>query len=247
MLTKVFRITGEYTLFTIATLTTVSFIYKRRIEIINQLKKIGYNSIILIAVTSAFTGLVTALQAAFQTRGFIPQSLIGVMAQKAIMAELAPTLTALVLSGKIGASIAAEIGSMKVTEQLDALQTMSVNPHNYLFLPRLLAGLVMLPILTLLSMVVAIFSAFFFSNLILDVSASSFFINMRAFFNPLDLWIGIIKAFVFGFIIVSTANFIGSRTTGGAEGVGVATTNTVVFSCIGILVTNFVITQVIIG
>ena len=246
-LIKIFSLVGEFTIFTKNTLVSFVYIFKRWAVCINQFKKIGYDSTLLIVVTSAFTGLVSALQASYQTKGFIPQSLISGMIAKMVMIELAPVLTSLVFAGKVGATISAEIGSMRVTEQIDALETMSVNPFEYLYMPKLVASMVMLPILTIISIFVTIIFAFVFSNQVFHITAYTFFINMKAFFEPLDLWVGIIKALVFGFIIVSIANFNGARTKNGAEGVGKATTNTVVSSSIGILMTDFLVAQIIFG
>jgi len=223
------------------------YIFKRSSICLQQFKKIGYDSTLLITVTSAFTGLVSALQASYQTKGFIPTSLISVIVSKMVMIELAPVLTALVFAGKIGATISAEIGSMKVTEQIDAMETMSVNPHEYIYMPRLIASMTMLPILTSISIFVTIMFAFLFSNHVFNISPYTFFVNMKSFFEPIDLWIGLLKAFVFGFIVVSIANFNGYKTTNGAEGVGKSTTNTVVYSSIGILMTDFLVAQVIFG
>ena len=244
---KLLRLIGEWTIFTWNTIKTTICLLRRRDILVNQLKKIGYDSILLIIVTSAFTGLVTVLQATYQTKGFIPLSLISVMVAKMSMMELSPVLTALVLSGKVGATQAAEIGSMKVSEQIDALQTMSVNPHEYIYMPKIIATMIMLPILTIMSIFVAITSAYVFANRFYGVSAETFFINMKIFFEPLDIWLGIIKALFFGFIIASISTFLGARTKNGAEGVGQATTNTVVYSSIGILMIDFVIAQVVFG
>ena len=169
------------------------------------------------------------------------------MVSKTVMTELAPVLTSLVFAGKVGATISAEIGAMKVTEQIDALETMSVNPHEFIYMPKLIASILMLPILTIVSIFVTIFFAYVFSNFVYNLSAYTFFINMKAFFDPLDLWIGLTKAFFFGFIITSIANFNGARTKNGAEGVGKSTTNTVVYSSIGILMTDFIVAQIIFG
>ena len=244
---KALRLLGEYALFTADTLKTILFLRKRRFIFVNQLKKIGYDSTLLIIVTSAFTGLVTALQATYQTKGYIPVSFISVMVSKAAMLELSPVLTALVLSGKVGATISAEIGSMKVTEQIDALESMSVNPHDYIYMPKVMAALVMLPILTVLSVFVTIMSAYIFSYNVYDISAYTFFFNMKVFFEPMDFWIGIIKAFCFAFIISSIATFNGANTKNGAEGVGVSAKNTVVYSSIGILMMDFLVAHLFFG
>ena len=244
---NVFRNIGDFTIFTKNTLLTFYLVWKRRFLLLQQLKKIGYDSTLLIIVTSAFTGLVTALQATYQTKGYIPLSLISVMVAKTSMMELSPVLTGLVLSGKVGATISAEIGSMKVTEQIDALDTMSVDKYEFLYMPRVVACLLMFPILTVVSILVAILSAFIFSNNMYHISSFTFFENMKAFFEPLDLWLGLTKAIVFGFIVSSIATYSGSITKNGAEGVGIATTNTVVYSSIGILMSDFIVAQIIFG
>jgi len=244
MITNKLILIGNFAIFTKNTIAQLGFVLKRRSVIIIQLKKVGYDSIILIMVTSAFTGLVTALQASYLTKGFVPDSLISVMIAKMAMVELAPVLTSLVFAGKVGATISAEIGSMKVTEQLDALSTMSVDVHEFIYMPKLVATLIMLPILTIVSIFVTIVSAFIFSFRVFHISAFTFFSNMKAFFEPMDLWIGIIKAFVFAFIITNIANFNGQNTQNGAEGVGKATTNTVVYSSIGILMTDFLVARI---
>ncbi len=244
---KILRIIGHFSIFTVETLKSIKDIKKRRFILVNQLKKIGYDSILLIIVTSAFTGLVSALQASYQTKGYIPLNLISVMIAKSSMIELSPVLTALVLAGKVGATISAEIGSMKVTEQIDALISMAVEPHEYIYMPKLIASIIMLPVLTLLSILVSIISAFIFSKQVFHVTAYTFFINIKLFFEPMDLWVGLIKAACFGFIITSIANFTGSITSNGAEGVGLSTTNTVIYSSIGILTTDFLVAHLIFG
>jgi len=244
---KIISLIGNYTIFTLNTIKSAIFIPKRRHILFNQLKKIGNDSIFLILVTSAFTGLVTALQATYQTKGYIPLSLISVMVAKSSMIELSPVLSSLVLAGKVGATISAEIGSMKVTEQIDALEAMSVNPNEYLYMPKVVASLVMFPFLTIFSVAISIGSAFIFSNKIFGVTHNTFFNSIKVFFEPLDIWIGIIKAFIFGFIVSSVATFNGAMTINGAEGVGQASTNTVIYSSIGILMMDFLVAQVVFG
>jgi phospholipid/cholesterol/gamma-HCH transport system permease protein len=244
---NIFKIIGDYTIFCIKTLFAFIYVFKRRFIIINQFKQIGYDSVALITVTSAFTGLVSALQATYQTKGYVPISLISMMVAKTSMIELCPVLTSLVLAGKVGATIAAEIGSMKVTEQIDALESMSVDQHEYLYMPKVVASLIMMPILTIVSIAVAITAAFIFSYNTYNITANMFFLNIKIFFEPLDLWLGLIKAMCFGFIISSIATYNGAKTTNGAEGVGKASTNTVIYSSIGILMMDFIIAQLFFG
>jgi len=238
---------GEFVLFNAAILGHFTKIQKRSNEILKQMKRIGYDSFLLIAITSAFTGLVTSVQASYQTSGYIPVSLIGVLIGKSTMIELAPVLTALVLTGKVGASIAAEIGSMKVSEQLDALETMAIDPVDLVYMPRIVAGIVMFPILTIFSNLIGIFSAFLLSVYKYHINAFSFFTNMRDFFLPSDLIGGLVKAVFFGLIITTVGCFAGSKAQGGAEGVGKITTMTVVYSSILILVMDFIVAAILFG
>jgi phospholipid/cholesterol/gamma-HCH transport system permease protein len=247
MIALIFRQIGQYTLFVLHSFRYISHIGKRRYEILKQMKRTGYDSLLLISVTSAFTGLVTALQATYQTHGYIPKSFIGVLVGKSTMIELAPVLTALVLAGKVGASLAAEIGSMKVTEQLEAMETMAIDPHDYLYLPRIIAGLIMVPLLTIYADVVGIFSAYFFSFLKYGINQYIFFSNMKNYFLPSDLWGGLVKSLFFGFVITTIACFHGSKTEGGAEGVGKVTTEAVVYSSILILILDFVVASFLFG
>ena len=236
---------GEYSIFIGRVFYFLPRIFKRHQELVLQLKRIGYDSIFLITLTAAFTGLVTALQAVYQSKGYIPLNLLSVLIGKSTMIELAPVLTALVMTGKVGASIAAEIGTMKVSEQLDALQSMNIAPEDFLYLPRIMAGLIVFPILTLYADLVSIVCAWYFSWIRYGIHHYTFFNNMRSYFESFDLFSGLIKAFVFGFIITSLSCFFGSRTSGGAEGVGRSTTLTVVYSAVLILVMDFFVAWII--
>jgi phospholipid/cholesterol/gamma-HCH transport system permease protein len=236
---------GEYSIFIGRVFYFLPRIFRRHQELVLQLKRIGYDSIFLITLTAAFTGLVTALQAVYQSKGYIPLNLLSVLIGKSTMIELAPVLTALVMTGKVGASIAAEIGTMKVSEQLDALQSMNIAPEDFLYLPRIVAGLIVFPILTLYADLVSIVCAWYFSWIRYGIHYYTFFNNMRSYFESFDLFSGLIKAFVFGFIITSLSCFFGSRTSGGAEGVGRSTTLTVVYSAVLILVMDFFVAWLI--
>lgn len=236
---------GEYTLFIGKVLRYLPRLVKRRQELTIQLKRIGYDSIFLITLTAAFTGLVTALQAVYQSKGYIPIDLLSVLIGKSTMIELAPVLTALVMTGKVGAAIAAEIGSMKVSEQLDALRSMNIAPEDFLYLPRIIAGLIAFPILTVFADLIGIICAWYFSWLRYGIHYYTFFNNMRSYFETNDLLSGIIKSIVFGFVITSLSCFFGNRTTGGAEGVGTSTTLTVVYSAVLILVMDFFVAWIL--
>ena len=236
---------GEYSIFIGRVFYFLPRIFRRHQELVLQLKRIGYDSIFLITLTAAFTGLVTALQAVYQSKGYIPLNLLSVLIGKSTMIELAPVLTALVMTGKVGASIAAEIGTMKVSEQLDALQSMNIAPEDFLYLPRIMAGLIVFPILTLYADLVSIVCGWYFSWIRYGIHHYTFFNKMRSYLESFDLLSGLIKAFVFGFIITSLSCFFGSRTSGGAEGVGRSTTLTVVYSAVLILVMDFFVAWII--
>ncbi|MDY6915896.1 MAG: ABC transporter permease [Candidatus Cloacimonadota bacterium] len=242
-----FATIGEFILFCLEILKNLGRLGKRFPEILKQMKRIGFDSILLISVTSAFTGLVTSVQASYQTSGYIPKRLIGVLVGKSTMIELAPVLTGLVLAGKVGASIAAEIGTMKVSEQIDALETMAIEPIDYIYIPRIVAGAIMVPLLTVYANFIGLFSAFGLSVTKYGINAHSFFINMRDYFLPSDLWGGLVKAFFFGIIITSVACFAGSKASHGAEGVGKAATITVVYASILILFMDFIVASLLFG
>lgn len=247
MIRNIVSLVGEFVRFFWQSIHYFPDFSRRLPQITIQMKRIGVDSILLISLTSAFTGLVTSVQASYQTSGYIPQNLIGVLVGKSTMIELAPVLTGLVLAGKVGASIAAEIGTMKVSEQLDALETMAIDPADYIYFPRIIAGIFMFPVLTIYSNFIGIFSAFIHSVSKYQVNAFSFFSNMRSFFLPADLWGGLVKSVFFGLIITSIGCFAGSKATGGAEGVGSASTQTVVYSSIFVLIMDFIVATILFG
>ncbi len=238
---------GEYSIFIGRVFYFLPRIFRRHQELVLQLKRIGYDSIFLITLTAAFTGLVTALQAVYQSKGYIPLNLLSVLIGKSTMIELAPVLTALVMTGKVGASIAAEIGTMKVSEQLDALQSMNISPAGFFFMPRILAGLLAFPMLTVFADLVSIICAWYFSWVRYGIHWHTFFNNMKSYFEPFDLWSGLIKSAVFGFLITTISCYFGDRSSGGAEGVGKSTTLTVVYSSVTILIMDFIVAWILFG
>lgn len=247
MISDVLSGIGEATIFIGKSLARIPAFGKRRKEFVIQFKRIGFDSLFLITLTAAFTGLVTALQAVYQSKGYIPINLLSVLIGKSTMIELAPVLTALVLTGKVGASIAAEIGTMRVSEQIDALQSMNIDPHEFLYMPRIIAGIIAFPLITIYANAVGIICAWYFSWLRYGIHYWTFFNNMRSYFEPSDLWGGLAKSVVFGFIITGFACFHGNRCFGGAEGVGRATTLTVVYSAVAILVMDFIVAWLLFG
>ncbi|HNX37846.1 MAG TPA: ABC transporter permease [Candidatus Cloacimonadota bacterium] len=238
---------GEYVIFVGKAFSAIPKLPRRRHEFLIQMQHISFDSLLLVTLTAGFTGMVTALQAVYQSKGYMPVHLLSVLIGKSTMIELAPVLTALVMTGKVGAALAAEIGTMKVSEQLDALESMSISPAEFLYMPRIVAGIISFPILTIFADIVSIFAAWYFSWLRYGIHYHTFFVNMRSYFGPSDLWGGLVKSVVFGFIITSLSCYFGNRTRGGAEGVGIATTQTVVYSSVLILVMDFIVAWVLFG
>ncbi|HOD18239.1 MAG TPA: ABC transporter permease [Candidatus Cloacimonadota bacterium] len=238
---------GSYFLFLYGCFRFLPRLHFRKNEVVRQIFRIGNESVGLITITAAFTGLVTAVQAVYQTKGYIPIQFIGVMVGKSTMTELAPVLTALVMTGKVGASMAAEIGTMNVSEQIDALRTLAIEPADFLYLPRILAGIIVFPLLTIYADFVGILTSWVFAFFKHGISFYTFFNGMRNYFLPSDLWGGLVKSIFFGLIITSIGCYTGSRASGGAEGVGKVTTQTVVYSAILILIMDFFVAWFLFG
>ncbi len=209
------------------------------------MEQIGIGSIPLVLVTSLFVGAVAAVQAAYQFQDYVPMRFLGTVVGKSVILELGPVLTALVVGGRVSASIAAELGTMKVTEQIDAMEILAIDPIRYLVLPRIAAGVVMLPVLTILSDLLAILGGMVVANVALDVSVATFTEGLRLFFYVEDVISGLMKTVAFGGIITLMGCYNGFRTHGGAEGVGKATMHAVVSSCLLILITNYFLATVL--
>ncbi len=213
----------------------------RRVDIwgrllLGQMAKIGVDSVPIALFIASFTGVVMALQASYTFTGAVPLYFVGALVGKTMMLELGPVLTGLALSGRVGANIAAEIGTMRVTEQIDALETMAYDPVAYLVVPRVLAGILMVPVVVVLASGMGVGAGWLTSLYLLDMSTPEFMKGLRLFFVPFDIQFGIIKSLSFGLTITSIGAFFGFTTRGGAEGVGIATTRAVVVSSMVILV-----------
>jgi phospholipid/cholesterol/gamma-HCH transport system permease protein len=225
-------------------------------ELFYQMSEIGVGSLGIILLTSFFTGMVLALQSAGQLEVFGATIYIGRLVAAAMVRELGPVLTGLMVAGRVGSGIAAQIGSMRVTEQIDALNTLGTDPIKKLVTPRLLAALIMLPVLTIIFDVVGLLGGNAIASFYLGLPASFYWrtvweqIATGGFtlrFIPVDFVQGLVKPIVFGGIIAVTACFFGLRTRGGTEGVGVSTTQSVVTASIIILVSDYFVTQVLIS
>lgn len=201
-----------------------------------QVRRIGVDSIPVALFIALFTGIVLALQSSYTFTGIVPLYFVGVLVGKSIMLELGPVLIGLVLAGRVGANIAAEIGTMRVTEQVDALEMMAWNPVSYLVVPRVAAGILTFPIVTALGLVVGICAGWLTAIGLLDLSTQEFVRGLRMFYQPFDLSYPLIKAASFGAIVATVGALHGYHTRGGAAGVGRAATNAVVISCMLILV-----------
>ncbi|HZD05922.1 MAG TPA: ABC transporter permease, partial [Longimicrobiales bacterium] len=183
-----------------------------------------------------FTGVVLAIQASYTITGTVPKYFVGALVGKTVILELGPVLTGLALAGRVGASIASEIGSMRVTEQIDALEALAYDSVAYLVVPRALAGTLMFPVVTVFSMAMGIASGWVTCLVLLDMSSAEFIRGLRVIFEPYDVRFALIKATSFGLTVTGVGSFFGFHATGGAEGVGLATTRAVVVSSMIILV-----------
>ena len=210
-----------------------------------QAHTIGIGSLWLVFVISLFTGAVAAVQAAYQFSSVVPMKYIGSVILRSVIIELGPVLTALVVGGRVGASIAAELGTMKVTEQIDAMRAMAINPVRYLVVPRVAAAIIMMPVLTIFSDAIAVFGGYVVSVTSVGVSTHTYIVGLKQFFYYKDLFSGLLKAIFFGGIIGTMGCYHGFATEGGAEGVGLATTRAVVASCVMVLISDYVLANVL--
>ncbi|MCG3119867.1 MAG: putative phospholipid ABC transporter permease protein MlaE [bacterium] len=226
-----------------AAIGQLRYMHFYRRQIIEQMYRIGIGSLSLIAGLSLFTGLATTLQTAYQIAAYVPKYIVGSIVFQSEMLELGPTLMALVLSGRVGAGIASEIGTMKVSEQVDALTSMGVDPVGYLVMPRILAGVTMFPIIIIFAVVVAVGGGHWAATTTMGVSSADFVRGMKEVFRAKDVWVGLIKATVYGGIITLIGSYLGMETEQGAKGVGMAATATVVWSSSFILIMDYVLTR----
>ncbi|MBI4538796.1 MAG: ABC transporter permease [Gemmatimonadetes bacterium] len=201
-----------------------------------QMARIGVESVPIALFIATFTGIVLALQASYTFTGAVPIYFVGTLVGKTMILELGPVLTGLALAGRVGANIAAELGTMRVTEQIDALETLAYDPVAYLVVPRVLAGTIMFPVVTMLADAIGITAGWVTSLYMLDMSTEEFVRGLKLFFEPFDVRFSIIKATSFGLTVTLLGCYYGFATLGGAEGVGRATTRAVVASSMVILV-----------
>jgi phospholipid/cholesterol/gamma-HCH transport system permease protein len=237
------RETGGLTLFLLRSLGLALVPPYRFRRVLEEIHFIGAKSLLIIFLTASFTGMVLALQGYYTLRKFGSESALGSAVALSLIRELGPVLTALMVSGRAGSAITAEIGIMRITEQLDAMDTMAVNPLQYVVMPKLLAGLISVPLLTAIFDVVGILGGYLVGVRLLGVSSGAYFSGMVQSVVSLDVNGGLVKSLVFGLTITLVACYHGYYTGRGAEGVSQATTRTVVLSAILVLAWDYVITS----
>jgi phospholipid/cholesterol/gamma-HCH transport system permease protein len=224
-------------------LTSRPFYYR---DVIEQFEAIGIGSLTVVLLTGMFTGMVLALQSGLTLDQFGARSMVGRLVSASIVKELGPVLTGLMVAGRVGSGIAAELGSMVVTDQIAALRALGTDPIRKLVLPRILAGLVMVPVLSIIASGVGMVGGWVVTVLLLRVASSVYWNSVVTGLYIQDVWMGLIKPFFLGFTIVSIGCHVGMRTHGGTQGVGRSTTNAVVASSVAVIAVDFLVTQLLI-
>lgn len=234
---------GRLTLFTGTTLfhcVTPPFYFRL---LVRQSIEIGYYSLPVVGLTALFSGMVLALQSYTGFARFSAENAVATIVVISITRELGPVLAGLMVAGRVGASMAAELGTMRVTEQIDALSTLSTNPHRYLIVPRVLAASCVLPVLVLIGDIIGVFGGYLIGTWKLGFNPVMYIERTWEYMETMDVVSGLVKAGIFGFIIALTGCYNGYTSKGGAQGVGRATRNAVVSASILILITNYIVTE----
>ncbi len=239
--------TGQAFILLWESLLALKEIKKIKRPLIDQLEFFGVRSVFLVGLASSFIGMVSSVQTAYQIKDYAPLDLLGMGVAKVVMMELGPVITALIVAGRVGAGMAAELGTMRITEQIDALETLGINSVRHLILPRILSGIIMMPLLVVLADFVAIMSSAIISALYLDIPFSVFFSGIRTYFYPIDLFGGLTKSVVFGFLIAFISSSFGYYAKEGAKGVGIATTQAVMYSSLFVLMADYFLGVLIYG
>ena len=228
------------------TMQTLIWLFRRPFrpgQILAMMDFIGVQSLFIVGLTGIFSGMVLALQTSYALRNFSAEGRVGGLVAVSLTRELAPVFSAIMVTARAGSAMAAELGNMRVTEQIDAIATMGVNPVQYLLSPRLVASVLMVPLLCILYACVGMVGAYVVAVVWLGGDTGIFFQSVRDFAMPKDIFMGVIKAAVFGFLVSAISCRHGFFAAGGARGVGVATTRAVVESAVSILVANYILTQ----
>ena len=239
---KPITVFGRYILLLVNAFVSLDDFRTYRKNTLDQMVHIGLESLPIVTLAAAFSGAVTTVQASYQlVSPFIPATVIGAIVAPSMILELGAVVTGFILAGRVGARIAAELGTMRVSEQIDALEAMGLNSVSYLIAPRVIAGVLMFPMLYVAACFVGISGGLIVANLGDYLTTGEFVQGAREFFRPFDAFFGVIKSLSFGFIITSIACYKGYYTDGGAEGVGKSTTQAAVMSCVFILVADLVL------
>ena len=212
-----------------------------------QAMSIGYGSLFIVLLVAGFTGAVTSLQAGYQFTGSVPLYIYGAVIGESVILELGPVLTGLILAGRIGARYAAELGTMRVTEQIDALESLGRSPVSHLILPRVLAGMLVIPALTMFANVMGFLSGWLAAKSSIGITNADFIFGARYYFRPFDLWYSMIKATFFAGAVTMIPCYIGYNTQQGAEGVGRATTLAVVSASVTILLLDTLLAKLLLN
>lgn len=231
MVAELFRALGEWRIWLPRTL--------------DEARNIGAGSLFIVLLVSSFAGAVTALQTGYQFQGNLPYYVVGTLVVESIILELGPVLTALVLAGRIGARYAAELGTMRVTEQIDALESLGRSPMSHLIIPRVLAGLVMIPVLTIFANAIGVLSGWWSAKQVLPIGNADFTYGAQYYWRPFDAYYSIIKAFFFAGAITLIPCYTGFNAQQGAEGVGKATTTAVVATSVTILILDTLLAKLL--
>jgi phospholipid/cholesterol/gamma-HCH transport system permease protein len=236
---------GALTRFFLRVLRVLPFTFFRFHLIVEQMMNIGVRSIPVVLLTSVFVGAVSAWQVNYLFAGQIPLTYLGTAVGKAVFTEFGPVFTALVVTGRVGAKLAAELGTMRVTEQLDAMVCLSLDPYGYLLAPRMVAGAVMVPVLTIFSAFFSILSAQLLAQVAMGLHPSAFYHGLKMLFRVQDVVICLVKAFVFGCVITLSGCYFGFMTKGGAVGVGESTKKAVVAAMVLIIILNLLVVKML--
>lgn len=256
MIIKLIRAVGFYTMYACVGLGRFSLFLQESVmvllstkpkvkKIFAQMYAIGVESLTIVVLTGSFTGMVLALQSYVASHNFGGEQFIGVIVPLGMICELGPVLTGLIVAGRAGSAMAAELGTMRVTEQIDALKTLKINVFQYLIVPRMLAGTIIFPFLTLFAMICGIFGGYFICVYVLFLSPEDYISSIRTHVELYHIMGGLIKASIFGFILTWVSTYKGYYTCGGTRDVGKATTESVVTSSIMILISNFFLTKLL--
>jgi len=238
--------TGKFALFLVATL---GWLFRRPFRlrlILDHMEKIGVNSLLIISLSSITVGMIFSLQVTYIMRIFRGETFVGAMMGITMGRELAPVMTALMLIAKNGSAMAAELGTMKVTEQIAAMETMAVSPIHYLVVPRLIASVFVYPALTGLANILGVIGSYFVAVVLEGVDAARYLDRLYFWVDPKDVYSGLIKAAVFGVIVTLVSCFYGLTARQGAKGVGISTTKAVVTSSVSVLVADYILSDILI-